>query len=231
MHVDLRGWLLTFLAALVLPACDKDSAGVPRELTVIRPAFPKPAFISAPWDCKLPNFEKPEAVKKAFLAPADTRIVSLNKPVTSSTPPTKGQIEWITDDEAFCGQEGENTVSFEPLPCWIQIDLGSKHLIDHVWLWHDQGTLARRLTPEVFEDVIVQLSNDAKFASDVVTVFNSDDDDSCGQGKGTDPTYMDSNHGRGVPAKGQQARYVRIWGGKAYSGGPCRFTEVMVWGR
>jgi hypothetical protein len=231
MRVDLRGWLLTCLATLGLSGCNKHTAEVPRELTVIRPAFPKSVFISSPWDCKLPNFEKPEAVKKAFLAPADTKIVSLNKPVTSSTPPTKGQIGWITDDEAFCGQEGENTVSFETLPCWIQIDLGSKHLIDQVWLWHDQGTLARRLTPEVFEDVIVQLSNDAKFASDVVTLFNSDDDDSCGQGKGTDPTYMDSNHGRGVPAGGQQARYVRIWGGKAYSGGPCRFTEVTVWGR
>lgn len=231
MSVNLRGWLLSFLATLGLPGCNKDRSEVLNELSVIRPAFPKSAFISAPCDCKLPNFEKPDAIKKAFLAPSGTKIVSLNKPVTSSTPPTKGQIGWITDDEAFCGQEGENTVSFEALPCWIQIDLGSKHLIDHVWLWHDQGTLARRLTPEVFEDVIVQLSNDAKFASDVVTLFNSDDDGSCRQGKGTDPTYMDSNHGRGVPVGGQQARYVRIWGGKAYSGGPCRFTEVTVWGR
>lgn len=120
---------------------------------------------------------------------------------------------------------------FDELPCWVQIDLGSERRIDHLWLWHDQGTLARRQTPEVFEDVIVQISYDADFRSGVTTLFNSDDDGSCGQGKGTDPTYMETNHGRGVPAQGQKVRYVRIWGGKAYSGGPCRFTEVTVWGR
>jgi hypothetical protein len=65
---------------------------------------------------------------------------------------------------------------------------------------HGEGTQARRMTPEVFEAVIVQLSNDAKFRSGVTPLFNSDDDESCGQGKGTDPTYIETNHGRGVPA-------------------------------
>lgn len=198
---------------------------------VIRPAFPKPIFISAPWECTLPNFEKPQMPVKEFTAPADSEILSVHKPVTSSDPSLKGQNEWITDSEAYCGNEGENAVFFDELPCWVQIDLGSERRIDHLWLWHDQGTLARRQTPEVFEDVIVQISYDADFRSGVTTLFNSDDDGSCGQGKGTDPTYMETNHGRGVPAQGQKVRYVRIWGGKAYSGGPCRFTEVTVWGR
>lgn len=205
------------------------------DLITIRPRFPHSTFISAPWGCDLPNFEKmgrgPSI--KDFLAPAGTEIISLNQPVTSSSEPYRGEIKWVTDDELYCGGEGENAVFFEKLPCWVQIDLGMDCSVDHVWLWHDQGAMQRRQTPDVFEDVIVQLSNDAEFRSGVVTIFNSDDDGSCGQGKGADPTYMETNHGRGFPANGQKARYVRIWGGKSYSysGGPCRFTEVTVWGR
>lgn len=122
-------------------------------------------------------------------------------------------------------------VSFDQTPCWIQIDLGDEKLVDHIWLWHGEGTAARRQTPEVFEDVIVQISSDGLFASLVTTLFNSDLDGSCGQGKGPDPTYPETNHGRSISAGGKLARYVRVWGGKAYSGGQCRFTEVTVWGR
>jgi len=43
--------------------------------------------------------------------------------------------------------------------------------------------------------------------------------------------HVEGNYGRGIAVGGKRARYVRVWGGKAYSGGPCRFTEVTVWGR
>lgn len=228
--------LRLLLPALVMSAgcivgCDSKKPAADNQSKVIHPTFPKTVFISAPWDCKLPNFEKTQRPIKEFTAPADSEIISIHRQVTSSDKPSKGLADWITDGEAFCGDDGQHAVFFESLPCWVQIDLGSEHRIDHLWLWHDQGTLARRMTPEVFEDVIVQLSNDAKFRSGVTTLFNSDDDGSCGQGKGTDPTYMETNHGRGLPAGGLKARFVRIWGGKAYSGGPCRFTEITVWGR
>lgn len=225
----LPAWVVLCCA---MSGCHRDSAPAQNDLKIIHPDFPKPVFISAPWHCTLPNFEPLRfPPQKEFTAPADAEILSLHKPVTSSAPPSKGQNEWITDGDAFCGGNGEHAVFFENLPCWVQIDLGSEHRIDHLWLWHDQGALFRRATPEVFEDVIVQLCNDATFRYGVTTLFNSDDDGSCGQGKGTDPTYTETNHGRGVPANGQKARYVRVWGGKAYSGGACRFTEVTVWGR
>ncbi|MEZ5386399.1 MAG: hypothetical protein R3F13_12870 [Prosthecobacter sp.] len=150
--------------------------------------------------------------------------------MSSSSHPSQGQLAWLVDGDAETGLTDGKEVSFGELPCWIQLDLGSTCFIDHIWLWHGEGTWSRRQTPEVFEDVIVQISGDAEFQTGVTTLFNSDDDGSCGQGKGTDPTYMETNYGRGVPAQGQKARYVRIWGGKAYSGGPCRFTEVTVWG-
>jgi len=204
----------------------------PKGMKIIRPRFPNPIFLSGPWGCTLPNIEYPPSPPiKEFSALLETEIISIAKPVTSSSPPIHGELAWINDDEAFPGDAGENEVWFNQLPCWVQIDLGSERIIDHVWFWHGQGTLSRRQTPELFEEVILQVSNDKDFQHEVTTLFNSDDDGSSGQGKGTDPTYMETNHGRCIAASGSKARYVRLWGGKAYSGGPCRFTEIIVWGR
>lgn len=195
---------------------------------MIKPVFPKPIFISAPWDCKLPNLEPWTKPVMEFTAPSTTGIMSLGKRVTASAKPSNGDLSWLTNSDAST-EVAE--VSFDQTPCWIQIDLGEEKLIEHIWLWHGEGSVARRQTPEVFEDVIVQISCVVSFASGVTTLFNSDLEGSCGQGKGRDPTYVETNHGRGIPAGGKRARYVRVWGGKAYSGGPCRFTEVTVWGR
>lgn len=213
--------------------CSKKANPEKNSLKEIRPEFPRPVFISDVWDCTLQNFALPfeNPPIKVFTAPIGSEIVSINKPVSGRDRPTQGSLEWITDGESFCGSGGEYEVWFGEIPSWIRIDLETAQYIDQIWLWHGQGSLARRQTPEVFEDVIIQISNDVDFQRGVTTLFNSDDDGSCGQGAGGDATYMETNHGLGVSAKGQRARYVRVWGGKAYSGGPCRLVEVTVWGR
>lgn len=86
--------ILTALIALglVLASTKWFKAKEP-DLITIRPRFPHSIFISAPWGCDLPNFEKmgrgPSI--KDFLAPAGTEIISLNQPVTSSSEPSRGR--------------------------------------------------------------------------------------------------------------------------------------------
>ncbi|MEZ5386400.1 MAG: hypothetical protein R3F13_12875 [Prosthecobacter sp.] len=53
---------------LVFAQCEPANEPV-SAVKVIRPVFPKPVFISAPWDCDLPNFQAQQAVVIASSSP------------------------------------------------------------------------------------------------------------------------------------------------------------------
>jgi hypothetical protein len=63
----------------------------------------------------------------------------------------------------------------------------------------------------VYEDVVVQISNDPAFKKEVTTIFNNDHDNSSGLGKGKDDTYIESCEGRWINPKGVEGRYVRLY--------------------
>ena len=51
-----------------------------------------------------------------------------------------------------------------------------------------------------------------------------------GMGKGGDPAYVETNHGRVIDAKGIKARYVRLWSNGNTSNDMNHYCEVQVYG-
>jgi hypothetical protein len=179
------------------------------ELVDITPEYPKPMFIGTPVPPgDIANLEKPdpEAVKArlTFKVPKGAENVAKGKAVTSSDDfPIIGTLDLVTDGDAD-GADG-CYVELKPGHQWVQLDLGAEYQAWQILLWHFHKQEA------VYFDVNVQISNDPEFKNDVTTVFNNDHDDSAGLGKGSDPAYVETNHGRLINGKGAKGRYVRFY--------------------
>jgi len=146
-----------------------------------------------------PNSDKPAA---AFMIAKGAKNVALGKPVTTSVKPfSETQPEAITDGkkEAF----DYDTVEMKKGTQWVQVDLGEAFTIQAIAVWHDHRYI------QVMHDVILQVSNDPEFKTDVTTLFNNDTDNSSGLGVGTDREYFERHWGRVFDGKGTKARYVR----------------------
>jgi len=145
-----------------------------------------------------PLSDKPRPV---FMAPRGVKNVALGKPITSSVAPFSGELNQITDGkkEAF----DSDAVEFKKGTQWVQVDLGDVYSIYAIAMWHDHRYI------QVIHDVIVQVSDDPEFKTNVQTLFNNDLDNSSGLGVGADREYFETNHGKIADAKGVKARYVR----------------------
>lgn len=204
-------------------------AGVPAgDLVDITPEYPKPMFIGTPVPTgDIPNLEKPdpEAVKArlTFKVPKGTENVAKGKKVTSSDPlPIIGTLDLVTDGDAD-GSDG-CYVELAPGPQWVQIDLGAEYDVWKILLWHFHKQTS------VYFDVNVQLSNDPEFKTGVTTLYNNDHDDSSKLGKGGDPAYVETNHGRLIDGKGTKARYVRLFSNGNTANEMNHYIEVQVFG-
>ncbi len=105
---------------------------------------------------------------------------------------------------------------------WIQIDLGQSYNLDQVNVWHYFGD------GRTYHDVIVQVSNDATFASKT-TVFNNDTNNSAGQGTGTAAEYAETSAGKTITFTPVSARYVRLWMNGSSANGYNHYVEVEVY--
>lgn len=205
------------------------SASLPEgELVDITPNYPKPMFIGTPVPPgDIANLEKPdpEAVKArlTFKVPKGTENVALNKTVTSSDDfPIIGSLDLVTDGDAD-GADG-CYVEIKPGHQWVQIDLGAEYNVWQILLWHFHKQEA------VYFDVNVQISNDPEFKDGVTSVFNNDHDNSAGLGKGDDPAYIETNHGRLINGKGTKGRYVRLYSNGNTANEMNHYIEVQVYG-
>jgi hypothetical protein len=231
--------ILTGLAlALTLASCGKKeetkaggasaatAAAAPAgDLVEIKLEFPKPMFIGTPVPAELPNLEKadPSKVVKSIMVPKGTTNLAKGKKVTSSdAAPIIGELSLVTDGDPD-GADG-SFVELMPGKQWIQIDLGSEANIYKIAMWHYHKQA------QAYIDVDVQVSDDPEFKTGVTTLWNSDHDDSSGLGKGSDPAYVETNHGRVVDAKGVKARYVRLWSNGNTSNDMNHYCEVEVFG-
>lgn len=224
--------------ALSLASCGKSddkkaegSAAAPAaaapagDLVEIKIDFPKPMFIGTPVPAELPNLEKPGSYKPApsFQAPKGTVNLAKGKKVTSSdTAPIIGELTLVTDGDAD-GADG-SFVELMPGKQWIQIDLEAPATIYKIAMWHYHKQA------QAYIDVEVQVSDDPEFKTGVTTLWNSDDDDSSGMGKGADPAYVETNHGRIIDGKGAKGRYVRLWSNGNTSNDMNHYCEVQVYG-
>ena len=78
---------------------------------------------------------------------------------------------------------------------------------------------------------MVQLADDAGFTKNVRTLFNSDADNTIGQGAGQDMNYVETSEGKLVDAKGGKARYVRLYSRGNNANELNHYVEVEVFGR
>ncbi|MFZ2281768.1 MAG: discoidin domain-containing protein [Prosthecobacter sp.] len=227
--------ILTGLAlALSLASCGKKeetkaAAAAPAapagDLVEIALEFPKPMFIGTPVPAELPNLEKadPSKVVKSIMVPKGTTNLAKGKPVTSSdSAPIIGELSLVTDGDAD-GADG-SFVELMPGKQWVQIDLGAESNIYKIAMWHYHKQA------QAYIDVEVQVSDDPEFKKGVTTLWNSDHDDSSAMGKGNDPAYVETNHGRVIDAKGIKARYVRLWSYGNTSNDMNHYCEVQVYG-
>ncbi len=228
--------ILTGLAlALTLASCGKKeetkaaAAAAPAapagDLVEIALEFPKPMFIGTPVPAELPNLEKadPSKVVKTIMVPKGTTNLAKGKTVTSSdSAPIIGDLSLVTDGDAD-GADG-SFVELMPGKQWVQIDLGAEANIYKIAMWHYHKQA------QAYIDVQVQVSDDPEFKAGVTTLWNSDHDDSSAMGKGSDPAYVETNHGRVIDAKGIKARYVRLWSNGNTSNDMNHYCEVQVYG-
>ncbi|MDB4384892.1 discoidin domain-containing protein [Opitutaceae bacterium] len=200
------------------------ATAVMAEDSVIKLEFPPPKVTSTPAPIKLPHLEAPNTPPPVIKIPAEVTNVAAGKTVTSSDEwPIIGELDMITDGD----KESEDGyyVELGEMQQWVQVDLEAKTEIYGIGIWHYHAQ------PRAYLDVIIQVSDDAEFASGVTTIFNNDHDDSSSMGRGSDPAYIEKNHGRLIPGKKATGRYVRFYSNGNTSDGLNQYIEVEVFGR
>jgi hypothetical protein len=209
---------LLALSALAL-ATLASAADVP-----LKVEMPKPLFAGTPRPISLSNLEPAGIKRPDIMVPAGTKLLSRGKPVTSSDSlPVIGELSFITDGDKT-GIDGAY-VELGPGTQWVQVDLGSSAKIAAVAVWHFHSQA------RVYHDIVIQISDDKDFKSGVKTIFNTDDDNSSKLGKGSDKSYVETNNGRVIDAKGAEGRYVRLYSNGNTSDELNHYCEVEVFGQ
>ena len=119
------------------------------------------------------------------------------------------------------------TVTLEPGLQWLQLDLAASHEIFGVVVWHDYST------PTVYSDVVVAISDDPEFKTDVTVVFNNSRHGHPASGirPGDDPVYLETNYGRVIETDGVAGRYVRLYSNGCSQDIANRYIEIETYGR
>jgi hypothetical protein len=213
------GLQLLFLCTLVSEAASQE-----KEKVVLKLELPKPMFVGTPRNIRSANLERITGKKRRdFYVPAGTELLSLNKAVTGSdTEPIIGEMEFVTDGEKS-GEDGYY-VEFGPGIQYVQIDLEKSYYLHAILIWHFHSQA------RVYRDVIVQVSDDPDFITDVKTVFNNDHDNSSGMGIGKDKEYIEVNEGRLIDPRGVKGRYLRLYSKGNTSNEMNHYVEVEVYG-
>jgi hypothetical protein len=201
-----------------------ENANTPK-LVPIELKLPKPMFVGTPTDMKIPNLEKPLGkLRPPFLAPAGTKNAAIGKPVSSSDEePVIGELRLITDDDKEASDGCY--VELGPFLQHVTIDLEATYEIYAIVFWHYHKQA------RVYYDVIVQVADDADFITNVRTLFNNDIDNSAGLGAGKDMHYTETHEGKLIDAKGQRARYVRLYSNGNNGNELNHYIEVAVYGK
>ena len=209
--------------AEVAPAPASDVKLVPVDIEL-----PKPMFVGTPQDIKVDNLEKPLGKPRPpFLAPEGTTNLAAAKPISASDEePIIGDIEMITDSDKEAADG--SYVELGPFVQHVTVDLEKESELYAIVVWHYHKQ------PRVYFDVVVQVSNDKDFISDVKTVFNNDIDNSAGLGIGKDMHYTETSEGKLIDLLSQgspKGRYVRLYSNGNTSNDLNHYIEVDVYGK
>jgi len=184
--------------------------------------LPRPTLGEGPITLKGLHLAKPRG-SEPFMVPAGVKNVALNKPVKTSDPePTLGDLKMVTDGNKEYDDKG--LLELGPGLQWVRIDLQGQYNIYAIMLWHFHKW------ERVYHAVVVQVSEEPDFTTNVRTVFNNDAENSAGLGVGTDMEYLDEYTGKLIDAQGVKGRYVRCYSKGNTSNDQNHYTEVEVWG-
>ena len=249
-NMSLRGLMLVLLlasAAVLVQACQQSEPAEGPEASAqkepkgaeqpVEPAkaagdgdlepidiiLPLPRFPGTPEAIRFgTKVEKPRGEPRPpFPAPKGTTNVALKKPVVGSSVPFNVELKVITDGN----KEAEGYVELGPDRQHVQIDLGAEHNIYAIVIWHYHQQ------PRVYHDVVVRVSSDQDFITDVKTVFNNDYDNSAGLGVGEELEWIETNEGRLIDTKGVKGRYVRLYSNGNTTDDLNHYVEVEVYGK
>jgi len=225
---------LPVIAAILLASCDNKAPTVPskaasapsagNKTVLLELEFPKEVTTGTPVPIKVANLEPTDAPPLKIMVPEGTTNVAKGKKVTSSdSAPIIGELEMITngDKEAADG----SYVELGPGLQWVQIDLGAKHTIYAIAVWHFHAQA------RAYHDVIVQVSDDPDFVTGVTTIYNNDHDNSAGLGIGSDKAYVETRKGRLIDGKAIRGRFVRLYSRGNTSNEMNHYIEVEVYGK
>jgi hypothetical protein len=167
------------------------------------------------------------STKKDFeplMVDPDIMNLAIYKPVSASDEPVVGELEQLTDDIKTSGD-----FDYVGGPAWIQVDLQEPASIHAIVVWHYYTN------QDIFDDVIVCISEEVDFTRNVVTLYNNDHDNSSGLGAGKDSAYISSIWGNIIDARdprneGTTARFVRVYTSKNFDGTSPRYLELAVYG-
>ena len=232
-HLDIRSVTLAFALVLLIHVGHVwagDEADINRSvreakrLVPIDIKLPIPQFIGTPKHIRSSNLGRITGTPRGpFLAPAGAINLAAGREVTGSDDePIIGELEMITDGDKE-GVDG-SFVELGPGQQYIQLDLGSTQEIYAVVVWHFHSQA------RVYFDIICQLSETAEFDENVHAIFNNDHDNSSGIGRGNDREYIETFDGKLFDAKGERARYVRLYSRGNTGNDLNHYIEVEVYG-
>jgi len=206
------------LTALFVAAFAFATYAVPLKLEV-----PQAQLSGTPVPINVANLDKSENPTPDV--PADVKNIAKGKKVTSSDDmPYLGEPKLVTDGDKL--SEDDHYVQFSEGLQWVQIDLDKSAEIFAIAVWHFHSQ------ERVYNDVIIQVSDDPEFIKSVTTIYNNDSDNSAKKGVGKDKPYIDNNKGRLFVAKTPvKARYVRLYSNGNTSNELNEYIEVEVFGR
>jgi hypothetical protein len=215
--------ILAFSMTFIQGALINRQAGS-KDKVLLKLELPKPLFVGTPKNIRSSNLERITGKKRGpFYVPKGTEILSLDKSVIASDmEPIIGEVEFVTDGEKS-GEDGY-FVEFGPGIQYVQIDLEDTYALHAILLWHFHSQA------RVYRDVIIQVSDDADFLTDVKTIYNNDHDNSSGLGIGKNKEYIEVSEGRLIDPKGEKARYIRLYSKGNTSNDMNHYVEVEVYG-
>lgn len=187
------------------------------DMVALKTDLPKPLMVGTPVPINVPKLEPRIKKFPEFQVPVGTVNLAKAKKVSSSdNDPVIGSLDLITDGDKE-GDEG-SWVELGSNKQWVQIDLEKSANISAIVVWHFHSQ------ERSYRDVVVQISDDAKFEKDVTTVFDN-------SGSGKDLPYIESYLGKLIDAKGAKGRYVRLASNGNTANKMNHYIEVEVFGK
>lgn len=176
-----------------------------------------------------PPHLRDEIRRPPFMVTPGLKNLAFGKPVSSSMlyGPVTGELDQIVDNVKK--SDDFDFIEFGSGPQWVQIDLEKIERIYAIVVWHFYKNSI------IYNDVIVQISDEPEF-KDAVTVFNNDHDNSSGLGSGKNSAYFARWWGeivdlRGEEYNGVETRFIRVFTAGGAGGEETRFIEVAVYGK